>query len=94
MVHVRILGPRNPDGTPVTSGPISTRDLQAWLGPAYPDAATVAQTIADTAAKRRQGRLTTSPLDEQTRADVREWLLGQWRQHATPEERASERASL
>ena len=94
VVHVRILGPRNQDGTPVTSGPISTRDLQAWLGPAYRDAATVAQTIADTAAERRQGRLTTSPLPEQARADVREWLLGQWRQHANAQERASEGAWL
>ncbi|MGB8386049.1 MAG: hypothetical protein WCG47_33240, partial [Dermatophilaceae bacterium] len=92
VVFVRILLPRNQDGAPVTGGAISTRALQSWLGPAYRDAAGVAQTIADTAAERRQGRLTTSPLDEQARADVREWLLGQWRQYATAEERASERA--
>ena len=55
VVYVRILLPRNQDGAPVTGGAISTRALQAWLGPAYRDAAGVAQTIADTVATRRSG---------------------------------------
>ena len=86
-MYVRILLPRNQDGAPVTSGPISTRALQSWLGPAYRDAAGAAQTIADTAARHRQGaadHLAAGRPGPRRRARM---LLGQWRH--TPASRSA-----